>query len=218
MEGRIIHKYCITRSCSQENYDAENIITGEQVSIRLSFEQQRLRNEISAYKSLAGGIGIPFLHLGCSEPENSLIVTTRLGPSLQDFVKYCGGRFSLKSTLLIADQVISRLELMHRRSLIHGDVKPDNFRIGIGKQGNVIYVTGLSSASAINGTSWCHDMGALGRMLVYFGGGKTWSELVETPLETLRDELPELSCYFDHLQNSGSERKPDYTSQYPQYM
>lgn len=53
-------------------------------------------------------------------------------------------------------------------------------------------------------------MEALGRMLVYFGGGKTWSELVETPLETLRDELPELSCYFDHLQNSGSERKPDY--------
>ncbi|TLS20495.1 uncharacterized protein PpBr36_11179 [Pyricularia pennisetigena] len=205
MEGEILHDFRITHSYS-ENHDAENTITGEKVSLRLSPKKHRLEGEISAYKSLAGGIGIPFF-----DSEGSLIVTTRLGPTLENLFEKCGRQLSLKSILLIADQVISRLELMHGRSLVHGDIKPDNFRIGIGKQGNVIHVTGLSSASAINGTSWRHDMEALGRMLVYFGGGKTWLELVETPLETLCDGLPEAFLYyFGQLRSSGSERKPDY--------
>ncbi|KAI6320193.1 hypothetical protein MCOR29_005399 [Pyricularia oryzae] len=155
MEDQIFHNFRITHSYS-ENHDAENTITGEKVSLRLSPEKHRLEGEISAYRSLAGGIGIPLLHLGCLELDGSLIVTTRLGPSLQDLFEYCGSQLSFKSILLIADQVISRLELMHGRSLVHGDVKPDNFCIGIGTQGNVIYVTGLSSVSAINGT-WKPD-------------------------------------------------------------
>lgn len=209
MEDQIFHNFCITHSYS-ENHDAENTITGEKVSLRLSPEKHPLEGEISAYRSLTGGIGIPLLHLGCPELDGSLIVTTRLGPSLQDLFEYCGSQLSLKSILLIADQVISRLELMHGRSLVHGDVKPDNFCIGIGTQGNVIYVTGLSSVSAINGTSCFHDMEALGRMLVYLRGGTTWSELVKTPLNALRDRLPDAFFYSDHLSNLGSKGKPDY--------
>ena len=31
-----------------------------------------------------------------------------LGPSLQDLLEFCGGKFSLKTTLLLADQMVNK--------------------------------------------------------------------------------------------------------------
>ena len=34
---------------------------------------------------------------------------------------------------------ISRIEFIHGKNFIHRDVKPDNFLMGLGKKGNLVY-------------------------------------------------------------------------------
>jgi len=53
---------------------------------------------------------------------------------------------TLKTTIMIADQLIARLQFLHSKSFIYTNVKPANFLIGLGKKSNIVYLTGLSNA------------------------------------------------------------------------
>ena len=53
-----------------------------------------------------------------------------LGPSLEDLFTQVGKKFSTKTVLMLADQMIKRIEYIHSRRIIHRDIKPDHFTIG----------------------------------------------------------------------------------------
>lgn len=72
-----------------------------------------------------------------------------LGPSLEDLFNYCGRLFSLKTVLMLADQIIARLQHIHSKNIIHQDIKPENFLMGMGENGNCVYVTDLGLASEL---------------------------------------------------------------------
>jgi serine/threonine protein kinase len=126
--------------------DAE---TGAEVAVKLEPARARhpqLLYESKVYRALSGGGGIPRLHWFGAEGSYNAMVLDLLGPSLEDLFTYCERRFTLKTTLMVADQLLRRLEFIHSRGLIHRDVKPDNFLIGLGRGANVIHAVDFGLA------------------------------------------------------------------------
>ena len=74
------------------------------------------------------------------------MVMDLLGPSLADLYQFCGFRFSLKTTLMLAYQFIDRFEYMHKRKFVHRDIKPDNFLMGLKENSSTLYVVDMGLA------------------------------------------------------------------------
>ncbi|XP_019719656.1 casein kinase I [Hippocampus comes] len=147
MELRVGNKYRLGRKIGSGSfgdiYLGSNLTTGEEVAIKLECvktKHPQLHIESKFYKMMQGGVGIPSIKWCGAEGDYNVMVMELLGPSLEDLFNFCSRKFSLKTVLLLADQMISRIEYIHLKNFIHRDVKPDNFLMGLGKKGNLVYI------------------------------------------------------------------------------
>lgn len=126
-----------------EIYSGENMTTKQPVAIKLESIQTQppqLFYESKVYKALAGGVGIPEIKWFGVEGDYNVMVIEMLGKSLEELFIQCQNKFSLKTVLMIADQMLERIEYIHQKGFIHRDIKPDNFCIGLENESNMISV------------------------------------------------------------------------------
>jgi len=137
----------------------------------------------------------------------NLLVMDLLGRSIEEMVQKCQGRFTPKTTSIIASQLLHRIEYLHAKGLVHRDIKPENFMFGIKDKVHHIYVidfglskkywdkgkhnaiksklslTGTARYASINAhmgveQSRRDDLEAIGHMFMYFlRGSVPWSGL-----------------------------------------
>ena len=96
-----------------EIYLAVDLTTGEEVAVKLESVKARhpqLLYESKLYKILQGGVGIPHIRWYGQERDYNVLVMDLLGPSLEDLFNFCSRRFTMKTVLMLADQMIGRIE------------------------------------------------------------------------------------------------------------
>ncbi|CAH8324030.1 unnamed protein product [Eruca vesicaria subsp. sativa] len=139
-----------------EIYLGTDVQTNEEVAIKLESVKTahpQLSYESRIYRVVQGGTGIPNIKWYGVEGDYNVLVMDLLGPSLEDLFGYCNRKFTLKTVLMLADQMINRLEFIHSKSYLHRDIKPDNFLMGLGRRSNQVYIIDFGLAKKYRDSS-----------------------------------------------------------------
>lgn len=160
MEPRVGNKFRLGKKIGSgsfgEIYLGTIIQTNEEVAIKLEnikTKHPQLLYESKLYRLLQGGTGIPNLRWFGVEGDYNVLVIDLLGPSLEDLFNFCSRKLSLKTVLMLADQMINRIEFLHSKSFLHRDIKPDNFLMGLGRRANQVYMIDFGLAKKYRDTS-----------------------------------------------------------------
>jgi len=134
----------IGRGSFGEVYLGKHKHKGTKVAIKLEPLESKshiLQHEYQVYRDIYNpNTGICKYHYFGLEDDYAVLVVDLLGKSLGSLLARCYGTFSLKTVLMIADQMISRLEFLHENNYIHRDLKPDNMMIGREQLNNQIFL------------------------------------------------------------------------------
>ncbi|KZT36075.1 casein kinase 1, epsilon, partial [Sistotremastrum suecicum HHB10207 ss-3] len=129
-----------------EVYSAAHLHSGTLVAIKFEDSrknegtQEMLPLEHAIYQVLRGGVGIPSVYWFGKEETTNMLVMDLLGPTLETLRFFCRGRLSLKTVLMIADQLISTLEFIHSRGVVCRDLKPENLAMGRGPRSHIVHI------------------------------------------------------------------------------
>jgi casein kinase I family protein HRR25 len=198
-------------------YKGENVRTRELVAIKvepIEKDMKLLKNESVIYQYLNNVQGVPFVKWFGKDEKNYYMVINLLGDSLQSVKN--NSTFSLTSVLQIGIQVIILLKTIHDKGLVHRDIKPDNFLLGLNNQRKRIYIIdfglcksymnndehnsikktnnliGSLTYASINAHNCIElsrrdDMESLGYMLAFFYlGTLSWQEMVSENIEMIK--------------------------------
>ena len=114
-------------------FEGTNMINGLPVAIKFEprkTEAPQLKDEYRTYKILTGTPGVPQAYYFGQEGLHNILVIDLLGPSLEDLFDWCNRKFSVKTVVQVAVQMITLIEDLHAHDLIYRDIKPDNFLVG----------------------------------------------------------------------------------------
>ncbi|CAE8609848.1 unnamed protein product [Polarella glacialis] len=134
-------------------------LSGGQVAIKVEWEKaekgDKLLGEAKYYEALGQTEHTPHIRWSGTEGEYNMMVMDLLGPSLDLLFKQ-GGRFSLKTVVMLAEQIIDRLEFVHERGILYRDIKPHNFLMGLGEHCSRVYIVDFGLAKNYRDEAGAH--------------------------------------------------------------
>lgn len=210
--GKFEVKKRLGAGCFGEVFLGTNTETGEEVAIKTEDVQSsapQLEHEAETLKILRQPTqpqGFVEYHYFGREGPYQCMVMELLGKSLEDYMQKCNNKFTVKTTALVAEQVLQRIEYLHAKGIVHRDIKPENFMFGTKAKAHVVYLidfglskrywdkkhallrqklslTGTARYASINAhkgleQSRRDDLEAIGHMFMYFlRGSLPWSGL-----------------------------------------
>jgi serine/threonine protein kinase len=141
--GRYLLKRKLGSGSFGDIYKGVDTRTGERVAVKVESPRIRtsqLAQEAKLYQLFASCISIPKFHWFGNQSGYNALVISLLDQSLDSIVSQYHNPLSLKTVLMLADQMISALEFVHSNNFIHGDVKPENFMIGLDRFSTQIFL------------------------------------------------------------------------------
>jgi casein kinase 1/casein kinase 1 epsilon len=151
-DQKLAKRFIITKKIGAgafgEIFQGIDIATKDEVAIKIepsATRQPHLLYEAKLYYYFhrdpnAWENGIPKIVNYVQGNDSNMLAIELLGPSLEDMFSFHERKFSVKTTLMIAEQMLNRIEYLHKSRFLHRDLKPDNFAIGRGKNMRKIYV------------------------------------------------------------------------------
>ncbi|PYH46470.1 double-time [Aspergillus saccharolyticus JOP 1030-1] len=131
-----------------EVFLAQDLETTTSIALKLEPLSTRntLEHENLIYTAIRG-TGIPKVYLYHPRIDDyRLLAVELLGPTLEDLFNYCSREFSLKTVLMLADQLLVRMQHIHTAGYIHQDIKPENLLMGRGRKGSTLYINDFGLA------------------------------------------------------------------------
>ena len=129
-------------------YEGVDIFDNSKVAVKLehnSIKYPQLIFESQLLNSLKG-IGIPKIYWAGRSGEYNVMVMELLGSNLEELFQNYNKKFSLKTVLMLAEQIIDRIHHFHKNKYIHRDIKPQNFVIGRNDNEHIIYLVDFGLA------------------------------------------------------------------------
>ena len=140
-------------------YSAHHIQNGEKYALKIEKKNgshSLLETETYILCYLKGE-GIPYIKSFGFSGEYNILVMELLGKSLELLFQENECKFSLKTVCMLADQMITRLEYIHKKYILHRDIKPDNFTLGRGKQSHIVYLIDFGLSKKYRSSKGNHE-------------------------------------------------------------
>ena len=143
LDDRFCLIYCIGSGSFGEVYVAEDLKNKKIVALKVEFQQskcQQLQYESKIYEIMSGCVNIANISWYGSYKNKNIMAFDRLSQSIDKLFNYRMRNFSLKTVLMLADQMISAIQFFHSKGFVHRDIKAENFMMGAGKNKSVLYL------------------------------------------------------------------------------